>query len=74
MPAPVLVNPRLPVPSAKVPLKVVLVPLPPAVKVAGACPAIGHAPAPAKEPTLLLKPFRSSTEFTVKAEPGLNPR
>ena len=73
MPVPVLVNPRLPVPLAKVPLKIVLVPLPPVVKMAVPATLLVTLPFPAKDPKMLEKPPRSSTEFTVKAEPELNP-
>ena len=76
VPVPVLVNPRLPAPSApsvKFPLKVVFESLPPAVNVAGADSLLFvTVPLPANEPTVLELPLRSRTELTVKAELGLN--
>ena len=66
---PVLVRPRVPDPLTKVPLKVVLVLLPPAVRVAEVELALlVTVPAPAKEPTVLEKLSRSRVEVTVKAE------
>src|SRR5260370_14454406 len=50
---------------------VVLVLLLPAVKVA-AVPPFKTVPVPESEPIVLLNPFKSRVEFTVKAEFGLN--
>ena len=61
-------KPRVPAPLIKVPLKVVLVLSPPAVKVAGVAALLVTVPVPANEPTLLEKLSRSRVEVTVKAE------
>src|ERR1700733_7904690 len=70
---PASVNPRVPAPLTKVPLKVLLMLLAPAVKVTGAATLSVPFPAPANEPTLLEKPLRSRVEDTVKAEFELKP-
>ena len=56
-----------------VPLKVVDVPLTPVVNVTVLATLSVTLPLPANEPTLLEKPAKSRVEFTVKAEPELNP-
>ena len=72
VPVPALVNPRVPAPLVKVPLKVVLELLPPAVKVAElAALLLVTVPVPANEPTVLEKLARSKVEVTVKAELAL---
>ena len=60
-------------PSVKVPLNTVVVLSTPAVKMAEIPPLLVTVPLPAKEPTLLENPLRSSTELTVKAELVLRP-
>ena len=69
VPEPALVKPRVPTPSVKVPLKVVLVLFPPAVSVTEVEVALlVTVPAPARDPTLLEKLARSKVKVTVKAE------
>ena len=70
---PLLVNPRVPAPLVKVPLKVVSELSAPAVKVAEVVAALlVTVPVPANEPTVLEKLARSRVAFTVKAELALN--
>ena len=64
MPVPVLVRPSGPPPLIRLPEKVVEVLRPPAVSVAVPV-LLSTVPAPASEPIVLEKPFRSSVPATV---------
>jgi hypothetical protein len=65
-------NPRLPAPSLKLPLKDVLVLSPPAVNVARLEALLVIVPVPDSEPIVLLNPFRSRTDVTLNVEFGLS--
>ena len=71
VPVPDFVNWRTLVPFSSTPPKVVLVLSLPAVNVAVVAPLFKTVPFPESEPIVLLNPFKSKIEFTVKAEFGL---
>lgn len=64
---PALVRAMLPEPSWMIPEKVVLVLLPPVVSMMAPATLLVTVPAPASEPIVPLKPFRSSVLVTVTA-------
>ena len=68
-----MVNPRLPVPVVKFPLKVVDGALPATVRIAEPATLFLMLPVPANEATLLEKPARSKVPVTVNAEVELRP-
>ena len=68
VPAPALVSASVALPFCRMPLNVVLVPSPPAVRVMLLAAELVMVPAPAIEPTLSENPARSSVPVMVTAE------